>query len=66
MKLFTTELKAYLPGTTEIRTFRGPKIPGESIEDARNYCDNKGYGYLIVTGIFDEDYQDNKSESTLN
>lgn len=58
MKLYTTELKAYLAGTAEIRTFRGPKVPGESKEDARNYCDDKGLGYLEITGIFDADYPD--------
>ncbi len=61
MNLYTTELKAYLAGTTEIRTFRGPKIPGESMEDARRYCDEKGYGYLTITGVFDEDYPDDKN-----
>ena len=48
---FTTELRAIDPLDGELKTWCGPYINAISFSDARQYCDNNGLGYLVVTGV---------------
>lgn len=51
MRKFTTELRAIDPNDGELKTWQGPDIDAVSFDDARQYCDNNGLGYLKVVGL---------------
>ena len=46
---FVTEIKAMHPMRKEIAIFGGPNVPGISVSDAQNYC-NDNIGYCQVVG----------------
>lgn len=50
MKLYTTRIRAINPLNGEMAVFSGPYVPGISLEDARNYCQENGLGYCEVDG----------------
>jgi len=50
MKLFTTELKSIDPKDGVLKTWMGQYVEGISIQDAQNYCEQHGLGYLKVLG----------------
>ena len=50
MRQFTTELQAINPKTGELCKWTGEIIEAISYEDAQNYCDEYGLGYLTITG----------------
>lgn len=50
MKTFVTTVSALCPKTGELKTYCGPHVPGISIEDAKNYCEQNGLGYCKVEG----------------
>lgn len=50
MKFFTTELMSIDPTDGQLKKWCGPNVPGISWEDAEWFCQNKGFGYLTVTG----------------
>lgn len=43
---------ALCPIIGEMRKYRGPRVPGNSIDEARAYCDNNDLGYLHITGVY--------------
>ena len=50
MTEWTTEIQATDPIDNELKLWQGPNIPGESIEDAIEYCNENGLGYCKVVG----------------
>lgn len=50
MNYYTTELEAIEPISGELRTFCGPHIPAISWSKAEEFCQERGFGYLRVTG----------------
>lgn len=50
MNYYTTELDAVDPVDGRIKTFAGPHIPAISWTKAEEFCQEKGFGYLRVTG----------------
>ena len=50
MNIYLTEIKALDPTTGEMRTWAGPRVPGNSFEDAKAYCQANGLGYCTVVG----------------
>ena len=50
MTEWTTEIQATDPIDNELKLWQGPNIPGESIEDAIEYCNENGLGYCKVAG----------------
>lgn len=48
-KWYVTEIKAMHPVRKELATFGGPNVPGISVEDAQNFC-NENIGYCKVLG----------------
>lgn len=50
MKLWVTEIIAKNPYTGELKKYCGPEVPGISMDDARNYCENNGLGYCRIIG----------------
>jgi hypothetical protein len=50
MKLYTTELKAIDPHDGQLKTWMGEYIEAISFQDAQNYCEQHGLGYLKVIG----------------
>lgn len=51
-KLWCTEIRAVEQLSGERHRFGGPYVPGDSFEDAQDYCNNNGLGYCFVTGEF--------------
>lgn len=49
MTLWLTHIYALSPLDGQKRLYFGPYIPGETREDAQEYCENNGLGYLWVT-----------------
>ena len=45
---FETQITAIDPQDGELKTWSGPGILANSIEDAQEYCQNNGLGYLNV------------------
>lgn len=50
MKYWVTEIKAKSPIDGSMRAYGGPDVPGETIEEAQDYCENNGLGYCWVLG----------------
>ncbi len=50
MRYFTTELRAINVENGELCTFRGQLIEAISFQDAKDYCNENGLGYLKITG----------------
>lgn len=50
MNYYTTELKAIDPLSGELKTFCGPHIPAVSWTNAEEFCQERGFGYLRITG----------------
>lgn len=50
MRMFATKIRAIDPETGEMETWEGPHVPGISIADAKDYCQNHGLGYCEVYG----------------
>lgn len=50
MKLWVTEIKAKSPIDGSLKSYCGPEVPGITLEDAQQYCENNGLGYCWVLG----------------
>ena len=50
MKTWSTEVKAKSPVDGSIKTYCGPNIEAETLEEAQEYCENNGLGYCWVIG----------------
>lgn len=50
MNFYTTELDAIDPADGELKRWQGPNIPAIGWNDAEQYCQEHGFGYLRVTG----------------
>lgn len=50
MKQYTTQLRAVSATTGQLTTYCGPHAKGISMQDAQDYCEREGMGYLVVTG----------------
>ncbi len=48
--LWVTEIQAIKPSTGELRIYCGPHVPGISLADAQQYCEQNGLGYCRVIG----------------
>ena len=64
--IWVTELTAINPTTGDLCKWVGPNIVAETIEEAAQYCQENGLGYLTVIGEFVEEievepYDDTKS-----
>lgn len=70
MSMYTTEIVAVDPKTGTLKKWGGPNVPGETEQEAREYCDNNGLGYVNILGrtiggaYMDEDLIDNLNEDT--
>lgn len=50
MAKWVTHIQAFDPYTGNLRTWAGPDVPGETIEEARDYCQKNGLGYCNPVG----------------
>lgn len=50
MKTYITTIHAVCPKDGVVKAYSGPNVPGNSFEDAQQYCENNGLGYCKVTG----------------
>lgn len=50
MKQWTTEISAHDPATSVLKVWCGPHVPGISLQDAQQYCNDHGLGYCKVSG----------------
>lgn len=50
MKYWTTTIKAIDPKDGQLKKYSGQTVLGISFQDAENYCQNNGLGYLTVEG----------------
>jgi hypothetical protein len=48
--LWATEIKAKSPIDAAMKTYCGPNVPGETQEEAQEYCEANGLGYCWVIG----------------
>jgi hypothetical protein len=55
MKLWITQIHALDPVDGSYKQWSGPKVPGETSEEAIEYCRNNGFGYCEVIGEWVED-----------
>lgn len=51
MKQFATSLMAIDPRDGELKCWCGPNVPGNSVKEAQDYCNNNGLGYLKIDGL---------------
>ena len=49
-KWWVTEVKAKSPIDASMRSYGGPNVPGNTLEDAQEYCEKNGLGYCWVVG----------------
>ena len=58
MKKFITEIWALNWETNSFELWAGPVIEADTLEEAKEYCDNNGLGYCKVIGeqLSEEDY----------
>ena len=47
--MYTTIIRASKDG--ELKTFSGPHVPGISVADAQQYCEDNGLGYCRILGL---------------
>lgn len=52
--IWSTQVKAICPITKYLLTFQGPCVPGDTIEQASEFCQNNGLGYLEIIGRYVE------------
>lgn len=52
---FVTEIHALDPKDGHLKKWAGPEIDADSIDEAREYCDNNGLGYCDIIGEFVEE-----------
>lgn len=45
-----TEVKAKSPKDGSMKTYGGPDVPGDTLEEAQEYCESNGLGYCWVIG----------------
>lgn len=50
IKLWVTEIRAIDPRDGQLKAWGGPHVPGRTIEEAREYCENNSLGYCEVVG----------------
>lgn len=50
--LYYTQLKAIDPADGELKDWVGPRIPAHSLQEAKDFVNNNGMGYLDVDGKF--------------
>jgi hypothetical protein len=50
MKMYGTTIFAISPLDGSMREYCGPNVPGISVDNAREYCENNGLGYCHVHG----------------
>lgn len=50
MRTYTTEIQALDPETGEMKSWAGPNVPGITLKDAENYCQQNGLGYCKING----------------
>lgn len=55
--LFTTEIKAIDPKDGKLKTWGGEVVEAETWEEAEQWCQENGKGYLKVTGKFIEEIE---------
>jgi hypothetical protein len=48
MPLYITKIKARSPIDGTMTEYHGPHVPGNSIEEAQEYCEQNGLGYCWV------------------
>lgn len=51
MKQWSTEISAHDPATGVLKIWCVPHVPGISLEDAQQYCNDHGMGYCKVCGL---------------
>ena len=63
MRFFTTELLAIDPVDGILKTWQGPHVQAISFDDAKQYCNSEGMGYLRVTGILVKEVDEETGET---
>ena len=48
MPIYETLIYAKCPHNGDIQTYKGQAISANSEKEAREYCDNNGFGYLHI------------------
>jgi hypothetical protein len=58
MKQWVTEIKAIDPVNPErgIITYAGPEVPGNTHQEAEQYCQENGLGYCKVLGTLEAEF----------
>lgn len=63
MRYFTTELYAIDPADGILKAWQGPHVQAISFDDAKQYCNSEGMGYLRVTGILVKEVDEETGET---
>lgn len=63
MRYFTTEVDAIDPADGILKTWQGPHVQAISFDDAKQYCNSEGMGYLRVTGILVKEVDEEADET---
>jgi len=50
IKTWVTEIEAIHPFDGVLKKWAGPEVPGITIKDAQDYCENNSLGYCRVIG----------------
>lgn len=66
MKIYTTKIKAICPFTNKLRTYFGPNVQGNTIEEAQQYCEENGIGYCKVFQELVKEVSSGSKEKIIN